>query len=254
MDVTNGENIFITFNKEKQFTNYKLNGVGVISLNGRCKGFAERDILIPGEVNNLEEYTDFIPTSKISYIEEHLKTQIDNTVSQDRYVKSNQIYDLNEIAKPISYVQIKREIIFNNFSRLIRAQRTKHSSKLIICKRCFTTFSNKPNKNKPWDLLGLDRHKLVCENRELCAPVMVGPHDDEFIKFSYFNRADRIPIVIYADFECLLVPVKNQTKTKPMLTHHHKHMSYGFYVKISNDLGLKKLVNQFKIPTKPVIY
>uniref|UniRef100_A0A2S2R367 Uncharacterized protein n=1 Tax=Sipha flava TaxID=143950 RepID=A0A2S2R367_9HEMI len=49
----------------------------------------------------------------------------------------------------------------HNFSRLIRAQRTKHSSKLIICKRCFTTFSNKPNKNKPWGLLGLDRHQFM---------------------------------------------------------------------------------------------
>lgn len=64
-------------------------------------------------MNNLEDYTDFIPTSKILHIEEHLKTQIDDTVSQDRYIKSNQIYDLNEKAKPISYFQIKREMTQN---------------------------------------------------------------------------------------------------------------------------------------------
>ncbi|XP_060856098.1 uncharacterized protein LOC132933843, partial [Metopolophium dirhodum] len=32
----------------------------------------------------------------------------------------------------------------NNFDRLIRSQKTKHKSKLIICKRCFTVFSNTP--------------------------------------------------------------------------------------------------------------
>jgi len=34
----------------------------------------------------------------------------------------------------------------NNFCRLIRNQKTKHKSRLIICKRCFTVFSNTPCK------------------------------------------------------------------------------------------------------------
>ncbi|KAF0759253.1 Uncharacterized protein FWK35_00009780 [Aphis craccivora] len=35
-------------------------------------------------------------------------------------------------------------------------QRTKHISKIIICKRCFSTFSN-----KPLDQHALDSHKVV---------------------------------------------------------------------------------------------
>lgn len=88
---------------------HKLSGVGVISLNEACKGFSERDILIPGEINHLEEYTDFIPTSRILHLEEHLRTQMDETMFQDKYVKSNQIYNLNEVAKPVGYFKHKKK-------------------------------------------------------------------------------------------------------------------------------------------------
>jgi len=112
--ITKGENIFITCNKEAQSMNHRLNGVGVISLNETCKGFSERDILIPGEINHLEEYTDFIPTSRIPHLEEHLRSQIEETGSQNKYIKNNQIYNLNEIAKPVGYFQNKKEMDQNH--------------------------------------------------------------------------------------------------------------------------------------------
>jgi hypothetical protein len=37
-------------------------------------------------------------------------------------------------------------------------------------------------------------------------------------------------------------------------THKHKPMSYGFYVKIDYNLIPLKLIKQFKIPRKPIIY
>ncbi|KAE9522233.1 hypothetical protein AGLY_017371 [Aphis glycines] len=45
----------------------------------------------------------------------------------------------------------------NDFCRLIRSQKTKHKSKLIICKRCFTVFSNIPCKFKLWGINGLKK-------------------------------------------------------------------------------------------------
>ncbi|XP_060859920.1 uncharacterized protein LOC132937114 [Metopolophium dirhodum] len=141
-----------------------------------------------------------------------------------------------------------------NFSRLIRSQRTKHESKIIICKRCFTTFNVKPNKNKAWGQHGLDRHKVICQKHKLCKPVMIDPHDDKFIYFNKYNRADRIPIVIYADFECFLKPTNNIITVNTKNTHYHKPMSYGLYVKIDYNIVPKKLVKQFKIPKNPIIY
>ncbi|KAF0754640.1 Uncharacterized protein FWK35_00015239 [Aphis craccivora] len=33
-------------------------------------------------------------------------------------------------------------VYISNFSRLIRAQKTKHTERVVFCKRCFTSFDN----------------------------------------------------------------------------------------------------------------
>lgn len=143
----------------------------------------------------------------------------------------------------------------NDFSRLIRSQRTKYEHKLIICKRCFSTFGNKPNKNKPWGQTGLNEHKKICNRHKLGKPVMMEENDSKIIKFTNFFRNDRIPIVIYADFECLLKPINNSINTKKTTnTHIHEAMSYGFYVKIDYNIIPRELINQYKIPRKLFIY
>jgi len=50
---------------------------------------------------------------------------------------------------------------------------------------------------------------------------MIEPHDDKFIYFNKFNRADRIPIVIYADFECFLKPANNILTVNTKNIHYH---------------------------------
>lgn len=58
----------------------------------------------------------------------------------------------------------------------------------------------------------------------------------------------KIPIVIYADFECFLKPVsckKLKNKTRTFITHGHKLMSYAFYVKIDYSTILKYLTKKF---------
>lgn len=80
----------------------------------------------------------------------------------------------------------------NNFSRLIRSQITKHDRKLIICKQCFTTFSNKPIKTRPWGYDGLENHRKICRKHKLCNPVMLDKQDDKFIEFKHFTRSDRM--------------------------------------------------------------
>lgn len=144
-----------------------------------------------------------------------------------------------------------------NFSRFIRSQKTKNCSKLIICKRCFTTFSNKKCKSKLWGQSGLISHKKMCNKNKLGRPIMFEEGvDDEFIYFKSYKKTCRIPIVIYADFECILSP-KNDEKlkdSKTHITHLHKIMSYGFYVKVDYNSISEELIHQFEIPTKVVIY
>ncbi|KAE9523737.1 hypothetical protein AGLY_015878 [Aphis glycines] len=148
----------------------------------------------------------------------------------------------------------------NNFSRFIRSQRTNNCSKLIICKRCFTSFGNKPCKSKLWGESGLIRHKQMCIKNKLGRPIMFEEGDDDFIYFKNYKNTQRIPIVIYADFECILNPkqpvkfIQSGKKPKTNITHLHKLMSYGFYVKVDYNIIPKKLIKKFEIPRKVVIY
>jgi len=141
----------------------------------------------------------------------------------------------------------------NNFSRLIRSQKTKHKSALIICKSCFTTFGEKPCKNKLWSNTGLIEHKKKCAQHKLGRPVMFENGDNNFIQFTNFKRTQWIPIVIYADFECLLKRVQRQ-QTKTYITHIHKPMKFGFYIKIDYNIIPKHFIKKFKIPRKLTIY
>uniref|UniRef100_A0A2S2R9P8 DNA-directed DNA polymerase n=1 Tax=Sipha flava TaxID=143950 RepID=A0A2S2R9P8_9HEMI len=144
-----------------------------------------------------------------------------------------------------------------NFSRLVRSQRTQHKSKLIICKRCFTVFNNKPCENKLWGEHGLNEHKKMCDKNKLGRCVMFENGDQEFIKFQNYKRTQRIPIVIYADFECLLKKIQNKKKsknTKTKITHVHKPMSYGYYVKIDYSIIPKYFIKKFKISKPLTIY
>ncbi|KAF0689545.1 Uncharacterized protein FWK35_00030344 [Aphis craccivora] len=67
------------------------------------------------------------------------------------------------------------------FDMFIRSQRTKNCSKLIIYKRCFTSFGNKPCKSKLWGESGLIRHKQMYIKNKLGMPIMFEEGDDDFI-------------------------------------------------------------------------
>ncbi|KAE9544290.1 hypothetical protein AGLY_001469 [Aphis glycines] len=151
-----------------------------------------------------------------------------------------------------------------DFSRFIRSQKTKNCSKLIICKRCFTTFGNKPCKSKLWGETGLTEHKKMCSKNELGRPIMFEEGKEyKFIFFKSYKKTSRIPFVIYADFECILKPKQTneftETSKKPQvsktyITHLHEIMSYAFYVKVDYNIISEKLMQQFKIPTNIIIY
>jgi len=53
-------------------------------------------------------------------------------------------------------------VYISNFSRLIRAQKTRRDGCVVFCKRCFTSFDNQNLKYKLSGQAVLDQHKLIC--------------------------------------------------------------------------------------------
>ncbi|CAI6353722.1 unnamed protein product [Macrosiphum euphorbiae] len=95
--VTNYDVLFVTCDEDKESTSHTLKGVGIIHLNETCKGYATRDILIPGKVDYKSEYMDFNPRSMID--RNHNSPRIEtNNLMEDYHVKTNNMDDLHIVS------------------------------------------------------------------------------------------------------------------------------------------------------------
>jgi len=98
---TSGETIFITCDSDKESSSHSIKGVGLLRLNETCKGYASRDVLIPGEVNR-GIYQDFIPTSRIP----NKTSAFLAKVMEHKHVRNNKMSDLNDISNSDEYLEI----------------------------------------------------------------------------------------------------------------------------------------------------
>ena len=46
-------------------------------------------------------------------------------------------------------------------------------------------------------------HKRVCENKDFCNVIMPSG-DTKILEFDKYQKSDKIPIIIYADLECVI--------------------------------------------------
>ncbi|KAF0756836.1 Uncharacterized protein FWK35_00005277 [Aphis craccivora] len=124
-------------------------------------------------------------------------SKYDSRLNKSRFNKKYFDIGLNFkcIDFPTPITQLKKfEKINNMIKMFIRSQRTKNCSKLIICKKCFTSFGNKPCKSKLRGESGLIRHKQMCIKNKLGRPITFEEGDDDFIYFKNYKNTQRIPI------------------------------------------------------------
>lgn len=95
--VTNYDVIFVTCDEDKESTSHTLKGVGIIRLNETCKGYAARDVLIPGKVDYKADYNDFFPKSIIERVKDMPYTD-NNNLMEDYHVKTNNMDDLHSVS------------------------------------------------------------------------------------------------------------------------------------------------------------
>ena len=113
--------------------------------------------------------------------------------------------------------------LINNLSRLVSKQLTKHCGVLQICRKCLNHF---PNAEK------LRIHKEYCSNNETVKIDM--PKAGSQLSFIHQNRAEKIPFVVYADFEAFTKNVLTCTPNpkKSFTKQYQYHQPSGFCFKI----------------------
>ncbi|XP_043466577.1 uncharacterized protein LOC122501291 [Leptopilina heterotoma] len=145
----------------------------------------------------------------------------------DESVDSNALYDDDGFMN-FHYVWIK------NLSHLVSKQLSAKNGKKHICDRCLHYFSSVDR---------LNAHIENCKKVNECKVTLPKP-DKSLITFKNYKNKEKVPYVIYADCESLLLPadedVDNLSKTE--VFQRHKLLSIGYYIKCSYDESLCKYV------------
>jgi len=139
----------------------------------------------------------------------------------------------------------------SNFSRLVSLQKNNHGHRLFFCKKCFTSFDDQPLRYKLHGEEALARHRLVCGTHKPILPLM--PAEGKTLEFNALCKTQRLPFVLYADFEALLPKTTQRYGVNTSALHSHHPMSYGFLV-VAADGVPAELLEQFDIPRTPTVF
>jgi len=92
----------------------------------------------------------------------------------------------------------KHYVLIKSLSRLLTRQMSNHDGKIHFCLRCLNSFTKKEV---------LDKHKESCKNHD-CVKLRM-PEKGSILEFKNFKHSVHVPIVVYADFECLTKPIQS---------------------------------------------
>ena len=124
--------------------------------------------------------------------------------------------------------------LVKNLSALLASQLNKRKSKLYFCLNCLNGYDDEDKLNK---------HKEYCSENENVKITM--PPPNTYLKFDKFINTEKAPFVIYADFECLNVPIDTNTpdpnKSYTKKLTKHEPVSFCYYIKSFNESVYKSI-------------
>ena len=157
----------------------------------------------------------------------------------------------------LRYLHPKEIHLIKNFSRLVRSQITKDTTRKIhICKKCLNHYTKEEL---------LEKHSLNCGRNETVAVKM--PTKNSILKFQNHFKKLSIPFTIYADFECFTMPVSTfkpnpesykqksrQKKSYTLSYQKHEPSGYCLYIKALDGLNtnFKPIVYTKKTPDEDI--
>ena len=114
--------------------------------------------------------------------------------------------------------------LVKNLSRLLSSQVSKHDGKKYFCMRCLNPFNNQK---------ALDKHEEYCSNHEAVKIIM--PKKGTMLRFENYHRGERVPFVIYGDFESCIKSIDtcdpNPENSYTKQYQKHEPISFYYYIK-----------------------
>ena len=83
----------------------------------------------------------------------------------------------------------------------------------------------------------MDKHKKYCGEYE--AVKIQLPEKGTMLKFKNYHRSEKVPFIIYVDFECFIDPIQtcdlNPESSYTKQYQRHEPISFFYYIKCFND-------------------
>ena len=133
---------------------------------------------------------------------------------------------------------VQHYCLVKNVSRLLSSQVSKHNGKKYFCDRCLNPF---------WCEQSLNKHLEYCSNHEAVEIEM--PEKGDILKFKNYHRGEKVPFIIYADFESLIKSIQssNPNPESSYTNKYQKHepISFSYYIKCFDDNVFKPVLRSY---------
>lgn len=191
------------------------------------------------DVSKIEELNNIsINIYSLTYCSETMKYEVVGPIYFSKNKKNRHVNLLIvEEGERSHYVLIK------NLSRLISAQLSKHTGRIHLCDGCLNTFPSEAalQRHSEHDC---DTIASVLPSTELKINKNGMMYPENVLQFTGFEKKIKVPFVVYADFESLLIPVQscdpNPSSSFTNVTHVHAPNSFAYKIVCSFDANLNK--------------
>ena len=127
--------------------------------------------------------------------------------------------DYNIILMLIEEGGVKHYCLVKSIERLLSSQASNGNRKEHFCLRCLYPF---------WCQEALDKHKEYCNEYE--AVKIELPKKGTMLEFKNYHRSEKVPFLVYADFECCIKPMQscNPNPGSSYTKQYQKHEPSSF--------------------------
>ncbi|XP_043276035.1 uncharacterized protein [Venturia canescens] len=144
---------------------------------------------------------------------------------QDHYVEEEEEEEEEDEENECYMIPRFHYVWIKNLSRLVSNQLSNRNHKLHICDRCLHYYRTEDK---------LAAHEIDCAIVNKCK-ITMPKWSNRMLYFKNHGHKERAPFIIYADFECLLKPTRDENTYQK-----HEAFSVGYYVKCSYDDSLSR--------------
>lgn len=145
---------------------------------------------------------------------------------------------------------VSHYVYIKDFAKLVSRQlRKKKRTSLVVCKRCLN-YIDKSKQSKPDEWL--KEHTRLCGEYSEVRISLPSEHA-AILNFKQTNQQYRVPVVVYADFESLLIPVNENQWNKEARVRYQEHMVSSFALVVKSTLDEEHL-NFYGLTSKPKVY